>query len=225
MTKHVTIGTHNLHDTTGTATPFASVIGFTEAIPSRVKEQLDHLGYEFVSPKRQPDLVIAYDPDVVKLRSEPLYVRITEGIKRVTPNRGIFKVAFELVETGSPVDVYLEHRINAAFPPFIRGEAKFRQRQWRKQTKRALRMIRKSIKRGRLVIAFGDLNTPHGITGYQGVLKEFGGHFDRIGVHGFAAWGVELLSKVGSDHNRLRITASEKATVKALFSAVTDHAG
>jgi hypothetical protein len=99
-----------------------------------------------------------------------------------------------------------EHRINAAFPPYIRGEGRFRRIKWELHTRRTLRIIRRLKRKGYTVYAGGDLNTPEGVSGYRGVLHETGKHFDRLGsTKPFKR--TLVLSKLGSDHFRLRAVA------------------
>lgn len=195
-------GTHNLHDTTGKATPFADVIIFTEAIPALVKEQLPP-DYRVVVCRSQKDLIIAYRKNSGFKRAlrRPRYHKIVDGVAKVTPNRGTFWVYGKL--NGKKCVVIAEHRINAAFPPYIRGEDRFRKAMWIKHTAFTTRLIDRLKAAGKIVLAGGDLNTPRGVKGYTGSLTEVGDHFDRLGVHGVKARSPKVLSKEGSDHNRL----------------------
>lgn len=215
------VATHNLHDQAGTPTAFADLIGFTEAIPRAVDAEMKKAGYRTVRCWRQLDLVIAYNPKVFRKVGIARYKKVVDGVKKVTPDRGTFKVRFELLSTREKFACFLEHRINAAFPPYIRGEGMFRRGMWHKHTKVSLDWIQQTIDAGNSVIAFGDLNTPAYVRGYDGVLGvEIGDHYDRIGVDGFRLGKVEYLSKEGSDHPRLRVQAR---TIDRQWHAVTDQ--
>ena len=196
-------GTHNLHDYTGKPTPFADIIVFTEAIPARVKSHLEPLGYKVVVCRAQKDLVIAYKKNGAFKRSmlPARYVKVVDGVAKVTPNRGTFCLRGKL--NGKKAVVIAEHRINAAFPPYVRGEANFRRANWMKHTSVTLRIISRFKANGFIVLAGGDLNTPKGVKGYAGRLAERGGHFDRLGFHGVKAGPAQVGTKEGSDHPRL----------------------
>ena len=204
------VGTHNLHDLAGIPTAFADLIGFTEAIPKAVKSKLLGRGYKVLTCWQQRDLVLAYDAKVFKKVWTTRYKRVVNGRRRVTPNRGTWRIRLRVIATGELVDVFLEHRINAGFPPYVRGEATFRRQAWQRHTSVTLKWIHRSISKGRKVIAFGDLNTPHGVKGYRSVLGEVGSHFDRIGAHGFRLDSVLYMDRAGSDHLRLRCIAYPK---------------
>lgn len=194
-------GAHNLHDEAGRPTAFADIIVFTEAIASEVKDELQPKGYVVVVCKEQKDLVIAYKPDVFQPTHEPRYHLIHGGIAKVTPHRGTFWIKGRL--RGKKTVIIVEHRINAAFPPFVRGEPRIRQSRWRKHTRFTVGLIRRFVKRGWVVLAGGDLNTIKSVKGYRDVLTEYGDHFDRLGVHGVRSRNFQVLSRSGSDHPRL----------------------
>lgn len=204
-----TFGTHNLHDHDGEPTPFADIIFFTEAIPRRVRRALKPHGYVIAVCPWQRDLVIAWRrgvfiPDRNKLgRIKKRYVPAHPGIPLVTPHRGTFWINGSLADDAVKTTLLDEHRINAAFPPFKRGEPKLRPRFWRLHTRITLRVIRRRERLGALVLAGGDTNTPRGVSAYQGVLHEGGDHFDRVGSTQ-PLEDVEYLSRKGSDHPRLR---------------------
>jgi len=202
-------GTHNLYDYAGTPTPFADIIVFTEAIPARVKDHLEPKGYKVVVCRAQKDLCIAYKkggPFKRTLRPTG-YRKIVDGIAKVTPHRGTFWVHGNY--NGKPAVIIAEHRINAAFPPFVRGEDVFRKSMWVKHTAFTLTLIKRFKDAGKIILAGGDLNTPRGVKGYSGRLVERGGHFDRLGFHGVEAGPVEVLDyKAGSDHPRIRAKIS-----------------
>lgn len=191
-----TFGTHNLLDGKAPATPFADVIFFTEATP-RARLALRETHRTYICD-RQRDLVIA----VVKefgWSFEEHYARALFGAKKVSPHRGTYWLTDDL----AMVALVDEHRINAAFPPYKRGEALFRRLAWWSHTRMTLRIIRRLKKKGYTVYAGGDANTPHGVSAYQGVLHEGGVHYDRIGAS-VPISEVEYLSRLGSDHPRLR---------------------
>lgn len=210
MSIKFTVGTHNLHDSTGTPTLFASLIVFTEAIPAKIAKAIEGTRYRMVVCSRQPDLVVVYNSRV--FRRDRLarlrYAKYVDGWSGVTPNRGTFTVPLIHRRTRRKIRVNAEHRINAAFHPFIRGEAVFRAAAWLKHTQATLATMRRQDKAGMLTVSAGDPNTPHGIRAYPG-FNEVGQHFDRIGSNAELD-GLEVLSKVGSDHARIRATATEK---------------
>lgn len=196
-------GTHNLHDEAGRPTPFADIIVFTEAIPSEVKRVLEPLGYVVRVCRRQKDLVIAYRRGSFKMRGIPRYKKVVDGIAQVTPNRGTFWINGILDD--KPTTIIAEHRINAAFEPFIRGEGLFRARMWRKHTQFTQSLIERLQGRGKNILAGGDLNTPRLVRGYGGLLREYGGGFDRLGVGGRRSGDVRLGGDAGSDHKKLSV--------------------
>lgn len=202
-----TFATHNLHDETGTPTPFADVLLFTEAIPARVSEALP-LSYVVAPCRWQRDLVIAWKRDAFtpkrnrRGRIVKHYRLAHPGLAKVTPHRGTYWINGWLAD-GTPATLLVEHRINAAFPPFVRGERWLRPRYWRRHTRITLRIIRRRIRRGAVVLAGGDQNTPTGVSAYQGVLHEVGTHYDRLGSS-LPIGDVDVLSRKGSDHSRLR---------------------
>lgn len=198
MTK---FGAHNLHDEAGKPTAFADIIVFTEAIASKVRDVLIPKGYVVVVCQEQRDLVIAYNPDVFQPTHKPRYKLIHGGVAGVTPHRGTFWLKGRM--RGKKAVIIAEHRINAAFPPFVRGEPRLRQSHWRKHTRFTVGLIKSFIKRGWIVLAGGDLNTIKRVKGYRGVLREYGDHFDRVGVHGVGSKNLQVLSRSGSDHPRL----------------------
>lgn len=193
------LGTHNTLDGAAPGTDFAQVILFTEAIPTKLRNELEDT-HRLYACHQQRDLVIAVHVDL-DLENVKLHYRLVhKGVEKVTPHRGIFWITATL--NGERVALMVEHRINAAFPPYKRGEAKYRRRKWRKHTRIALRIIRRLKRRGFEVYAGGDLNTIRGVLGYRGVLNEYGRSLDRLGstrrLHDLA-----VLDPVGSDHHRL----------------------
>jgi hypothetical protein len=205
-----TCGVHNLHDYTGTPTLFADLIAFCEAIPLRIAKVIHGTPYKMVMCNQQPDLVLVYDQRVFRqqLTRRQRYVKYVDGWAGVTPNRGTFLVPLIHRVTKRKVSAVIEHRINAAFPPFIRGEGEFRHKHWKLHTEGTLRIMARQDAKGYLVVSAGDDNTPNGVRAYPG-WHETGEHFDRIGSNAELG-GLEVLSKVGSDHPRIRAVVNER---------------
>lgn len=189
----ITLGTHNLLDGKAPATPFADVIFFTEAHPINSLP-----GYDMFKCPKQRDLAIAVDAEL-GWNLTPHYKRAHGGFRKVTPHRG----TFWLTDDRAKVALLVEHRINAAFPPYKRGEHLFRRLAWWSHTRMTLRIIRGLIRKGYTVHAGGDLNTPRGVSGYEGVLNERGTHYDRLGSTRPLGLG-KVLSRLGSDHWRIK---------------------
>lgn len=191
------LGTHNLLDGAAPATDFADILFFTEA-PRRVRnEALDM--YRLYQCGRQWDLAIAVGGDLAGDDFEDHYKKAHWGIRKVTPNRGTYWLTNDMEK----VALLVEHRINAAFPPFKRGEGLFRKTMWEMHTRMTLRIIRRLKKKGYTIYAGGDLNTPVGVSGYRGVLNEVGRKYDRLGSTRELV-NARRLSRLGSDHFRLR---------------------
>lgn len=196
-----TLGTYNTLDGKGTVTDFADVLLLTEAIPAKVRTQIARTHNIYVC-ERQRDLIIAVRRSLDPGDFVAHYKKAHWGIPKVTPNRGTFWLTSDAARL-APVD---EHRINAAFAPFKRGEGLFRKTMWEMHTRMTLRIVRRLKKQGYTVYAGGDLNAPRGVSGYRGVLNEVGQGLDRLGSTKRLT-GVEVLSKNGSDHHRLKATA------------------
>lgn len=206
-----TLGTHNLHDNAGTVTPFADALLFTEfpVTPGRRAVQVARLrvaGYAVIACKPQPDLVIALRRRLFAYRSSS-YERFVDGVPKVTPNRGTFTV-FAKHRASDVMQAFLcEHRINAAFPPYIRGERAFRHASWSLHTHGTLSIIRRLLGSGFPVHAGGDLNTPAHVDGYRlEQLHERGRSLDRLASSSQRISAAEYLGASGSDHPRLRAT-------------------
>ena len=216
------IGTHNLLDGAGEPTKFADYLLFTESDPDAIRAKLGD-DYEVRVCKQQRDLVIAwrkgtFTPKLNRRGKERIgYKLVHPGVRKVTPHRGTFWIIGYDSE-GVECVLVVEHRINAAFPPFRRGERFYRPKMWRMHKRVTLRRVRRWLKKGLRVYAGGDLNTPRNVLGYDGVLWERGsnaGHgFDRLGSSEMLEGGEEL-SHMGSDHPRLR---SAVAAGKAFLS-------
>lgn len=197
------LGTHNTLDGAAVASPFADVLLFTEAIPSKVRVELRDSHDVYVC-RFQRDLIIAIRKTLAVEHVREHYRLVHPGIAKVTPHRGTYWLT--LLLEGRPTAILVEHRINAAFPPFKRGERVYRPAMWRLHTKVSLRIIAR-LRHGRRVLAGGDVNTPRGVAGYPG-LHEVGDHFDRL-ASTRPLTGVERLARGGSDHNRLRAVVLE----------------
>jgi hypothetical protein len=212
MSLH-TFGTHNLHDHDGVPTFFADVVLFTEAIPSTIRGKARarraHLGgrlsgYTIRVCPEQRDLVIALRRRHYRVTGTR-YLRAHHGRSKVTPHRGTYAVETRERRTGRRVVFIVEHRINAAFPPHIRGEASFRTAHWKLHTTLTSSMIYRYLGDGWEVRVGGDTNTPARIKAYDDVqqLHEWGNGLDRLAssepIH-----NGERLTRKQSDHPRIR---------------------
>jgi hypothetical protein len=206
-------GTHNLHDTAGVPTFFADAVLFTEAIAptiitkARAKRAVLAArlsGYTVRVCRDQRDLVVALRRKHYRVTAVH-YFPAHGGRAEVSPHRGTFVVEAIDRATGARVVFIVEHRINAAFRPWIRGEKIYRQNMWHRHTGITERLIRRYLADGWEVRAGGDLNTPAGYNGYmRGLgLDEFGPGFDRLASSSPIRQG-EVLSRKRSDHPRLR---------------------
>lgn len=211
MAPVTSVGTHNLHDETGTATAFAHVLMFTEAIaPEVLKDLPEH--YVVSTCKWQKDLIIAWDPTYFRPerdsqdRIKARYRLNNTGIAGVSPHRGTYWIKGEILVRGKWIKTVLmvSHWVNAAFPPYIRGEGRWRRRVWRRIQKFTLKLIRRLRGQGYQIIGAGDVNTPYGKNALRDNMKinEVGHHFDRIWST-FELKKVKYYSKKGSDHPRL----------------------
>lgn len=195
-----TLGTFNTLDGKGTVTDFADLILITEGIPKKVRHELRETHDVYVC-RFQRDLAIAVRKTLAQERVRKHYRLVHPGIAKVTPHRGTFWLTLRL--EGKPTTILVEHRINAAFPPFRRGERFYRPKMWSLHTKITLRIIRRRIRKGDEVHGGGDVNAIRGIKAYRGVLHEVGTGFDRL-ASTKRLTDVEVLPKNGSDHHPLR---------------------
>lgn len=195
----LTLGTFNTLDGKGKVTPFADVLLLTEAIPRKVRHELRDTHDVYVC-RFQKSLIIAIRKTLSQERVRTHYRLVHPGIAKVTPHRGTFWLSLRL--NGRPTAIVVEHRINAAFPPFRRGERWYRPRMWRLHTKVTMRIIARHKRKGRRVLAGGDVNTPRDVKGYPG-LHEVGDHLDRL-ASTTPLFDLEVMSRMGSDHPRLR---------------------
>lgn len=213
-----TIGTHNLHDETGVPTFFADAIGYTEAIPGTIrarkrarwaKAAARLAGYTIRVCSHQCDLVMALRRRHYKVLGTE-YVAVHGGVAKVTPHRGTFVVRTRrrtgrLRRARGRREVFLlAHRVNAAFPPFKRGEARDRQQWWTAHERTDAELANQYRAAGWVVHILGDLNTPHGVRGTR-LPHEAGVGFDRI-ASTVRLRDRQYLSRKGSDHPRLRAT-------------------
>lgn len=204
-----TLGVHNTEDENGLPTAFADVVGYVESVPAsiRARYQAWRDDRRLLVCKSQRSLVVCLNKDQFRV-TETLYYRAHGGEPGVTPARGTFVVKAIHRPTGRKVAFVLEHRINAAFPPFVRGEADFRQDCWSKHQALTLRVVRVLKQENYTVFAFGDLNTPSDVKGYADHLTELGHGYDRLACSRDAALSnLQRLSRKGSDHHRIKATA------------------
>ncbi len=200
----LTIGTHNLLDGAAPASPFGDVLLLTEAIPRKVRAELRDTHDVYVC-RFQRDLIIAIRKTMAVEKVRTHYRLVHPGIAKVTPHRGTFWLTLSL--NGKPTAIVVEHRINAAFPPFRRGERWYRPKMWRLHQKVSLRIVARQIRKGRQVLAGGDLNCIPGVSGYDGMLHEVGDGFDRL-ASTRELNDARTLSRMGSDHHRLVATVA-----------------
>jgi hypothetical protein len=196
----ITFGTHNTLDGAGRETPFADVIIFTEAMGRQVRAGLERTHRVWVC-KQQKDLVLAVHQRLNPRMVGQEYRKVHGGRVLVTPKRGSWRTDLDLLEV--PVSGVWDHRINAAWPPFIRGEEDFRPRMWKKHDGVTNAMIRDAKHWAHVVLAGGDPNTPKRVDAYDSLRYEVGEGKDRLASNRELT-DVQELSKAGSDHHRLR---------------------
>lgn len=211
-----TLGTHNLHDHAGEPTFFADAILFTEAIAPTIRAKvairwrfakLRLRGYRVVTCRQQRDLVWAGRRRLFAVKGQT-YDKYVDGRPGVTPHRGTWCVFCVNRDSGDSEVFMLEHRINAAFEPWIRGEAAFRTRAWLRQTAGSIDTAMRLKHNGHRVNAGGDPNTPPDELAYRGRLHEVGRGLDRLASTARLT-NVRVLSRKGSDHHRLVATVQE----------------
>jgi hypothetical protein len=199
--RRVSIGTHNTLDGQGKEIGFADIILFTEAIPKQVRAGLEKTHRVWVC-RDQKDLAIAVHRRLKPRVVGQAYKLANLGIPLVTPKRGTWRLTLDLL--GVTISIIADHRINAAFPPFIRGEQVIRQRFWKRHTAITKRMIRWAKERGHAIVYGGDPNTPRHITAVGNTLNwEAGEGKDRLASNR-PIEDFEQLAKAGSDHHRIR---------------------
>ena len=119
------VGTHNLDVHTGKAEaePFAEWLLFTEAKPGEVRRDLP-ADYVVDECRRNRSLVVAWHEGSF-IKDSDIYVPAHPGLRKVTPARGTYAVlGRDAVRVKTALVV--EWRINAARPPYRRGEATLR---------------------------------------------------------------------------------------------------
>lgn len=211
---HLTVGAHNLHDEHGVPTFFADVVFYSEALPYLIRRRRRELiheyargraqGYRVKATPRNRSLAIAINTTLLNPVSTE-YHRAHRGIAKMTPSRGTLVVKCRTVDTDRKVAAVGEHRINAAFPPYVRGEDIKRQKFWGEHTAMTLQLVDVLESEGYFVISGGDLNTPHNVSGYEGRLREQGHGLDRLGCSEGGRWSdFTRLNPVGSDHHRIK---------------------
>ena len=199
----ITIGTHNTLDGKADESGFADVIVFTEAVPREVRRELEKT-HKVWACQQQKDLVLAVAKRLNPKMLDQEYKLSNFGIPKVTPKRGTWMPRLELL--GVVTSIVIDHRINAAFAPWIRGEKIIRQRFWKRHTRKTKALIRKAKGRGDVVVYGGDPNTPKQISAVGNTLNwEVGDGKDRLASNRQIT-NVKVLSKDGSDHHRLRGT-------------------
>lgn len=218
-----TFGTHNLHDDAGVPTFFADVVVFTEAIAptivAKARQKAAHAsarlaGYTVVVCREQPDLVIAFRRRLFRKTGRYGYQRQVGGVPKVTPNRGTMWQPLTHRATGQPFALIAEHRINAAFPPYVRGEPAFRLDAWHRHTGYSCGLMTRLVDSGYIALGAGDLNTPRDVAGYPGVrgVQELQHDLQRQAIAPRWKWRLshpEQLGLQGSDHPRDRVTVEE----------------
>lgn len=197
-----TAGTHNLLDGAAQALAFADVCIWTEATKAIWKDRVanKHRIYGVV---RQRDLKISIDESIaaqIEGKARRHYRLVHLGIALVTPHRGIFWITFVL--NGRKTAIIAEHRINAWYPPYRRGEKWYRSTRWQKHTKRSNRIQERLIAQGYDIYAGGDPNAPEGVEAYPLLHETDEAHLDRVAsTRRIKEW--RSLRKGGSDHHRL----------------------
>jgi hypothetical protein len=213
------LGTHNTLDAAARPTMFADLLLFTEAVITAAdRERFRRAGFALLVVRQQPDLAIAYRRSLFARAGAIGYHHVVDGDPLVTPNRGTAWLPLTYRPTRDPFTAMWAHRINAAFPPYVRGEPEFRRRMWREHTAFDLDLIARR-RRVSTVAAGGDANTPEGVDAYPGS-AERGHRFDRLAlephhVHDAPRWQIgdaQYMTAIGSDHPRLRARVTRTST-------------
>jgi hypothetical protein len=195
------LGTHNLLDGKAEADNFASVIMFTEAPPGIHADEVNQT-HRLFRARRQRDLVIAVHDQIAREVTDfkVRYKYVHPGVVRVTPHRGILILTFTFM--GKRYAVFCEHRINAWYRPWIRGERWFRRRMWHRHTAMSNRLQQQYLEEGYIVIAGGDPNAPEGVNAYPLLHETVDVHLDRVACSKRIA-NIKVLRRAGSDHHRV----------------------
>lgn len=178
------VGTHNLnvHDGKAEAEPFADWLLFTEAKRGEVRKDLP-ADYVVDECRRNRSLVVAWhEGSFIKDRS--IYVPAHPGLRKVTPARGTYAVLGK--DRGERrTALVAEHRINAARPPYRRGEATLRRMLHAIHSANTKRLVKRLVKAGYVVVVGGDPNLPKWERAYPYLPVEVGRNvgrgLDRIG--------------------------------------------
>lgn len=208
--ESLSFATHNLWDRRGLPTFVADVMLFTEAYPPTIRARARAkasrsaarlAGFRVVVCGEQRSLVVAYRRRLLAYTGRR-YRRAHAGRAKVTPRRGTFTVHTRCRSCRRHVALVVEHRINAAFPPYKRGHAEQRRKLWEAHTALTLQHLRRLDRAGWLFLAGGDLNTPGDVSGYEGAWSEAGSGYDRLASNrplGSQGYGP----RHGSDHRLL----------------------
>lgn len=167
---------------------------------------------------RRGELAIVWDPRVIKIRraswrliSHGGYVGADEtpagpDNRRVGPSRYALKARGHVVSDGTPLQVVLVHKIAKAFT-----EHRWREKIWRRSTRRTSRFINRSLKNYPNGFIIGDENAPF-LVDYPNLLDVAVNTPPTMGrkrydqVHTFGAFFAINVSEFDtpSDHNGLR---------------------
>lgn len=204
----LSIGEHNLYDGAGTPTPFAEVLGFTEA-PARARMRKALNGYRLFS-KGDTSMVLALRSGFFGLARSQFHMAHHSGrfygFPHTTPMRGTLVVKTK-TKAGQKTAFLLSHRINKSEASHQErsmsvAERKLRERLYADHEALDIDLADGLIKAGSLVVALGDYNR-HGGSVFDGLLDERGTNPDRIcGSPGVYLGPISWMSPVGSDHPR-----------------------
>lgn len=186
MTRGTTVGTHNLnvHDGKARATPFAEWLMWTEVSDGDL-DGMREWGYMTSRCALQRTLAVSWHADTFTKR-RTLYRPAHPGVPRVTPHRGTYAV-LGVDADNYPTALVVEWKINAARPPYRRGEALMRRGFHRLHSKVTRRLVMRLVRKGYRVYVAGDPNLPRWERAYPYLPHEVGanvGHgLDRIGAN------------------------------------------
>lgn len=183
MMRGRTVGTHNLnvHDGKADAHPFADVLLFTETTKAEVAHDLPE-DYVVDVCKRNRSLTVAWQEDVFR-RTGHVYKAAHPGLAKVTPARGTYAV-LGIDEAGRKTALIVEWRINAARPPYKRGEPLLRKILHAIHSGVTKRLVLRLRRQGHAIYVAGDANLPKHERAYPYLPSEVGQvgrGLDRIG--------------------------------------------
>lgn len=221
------IGTHNLHDAAGRPVMFADVLIFTEAVAARVRAVArTRPTRRVIVCEQQRSLVVVLNRLLFAVESTH-YRQAHAGLAGVTPDRGTFVVLARIRFTRVRIAIIAEHRINAAFGPYVRGEAEFRSACWDHHTALTLAWVAELEAAGYVVLAGGDLNTPHDVHGYEHRLQEVSTSYDRLGcsrsVHDSDRRRVRRVRALLADFDRGPRRGSDHEEISAAVNLTVDE--